>query len=119
MGGAEAHWTPSERRQALAKQFDEAKLTVIGVQESRTRFAGICRLDPYLIVRSAATAGSDYGCELWMHTRFCGDASQVLVMISEPRILLVALEVGREVFVCVAHAPCIGGKRTRADVDAW
>ena len=103
-------------RQCLATCFARDGLHIVGMQESRTA-PGVKRSQgPYTCFCSPADKGN-LGCQLWVKhgealayledgSAVLFDVSKAAIQIREPRLLIVILPAGAQLFACiVAHAP--------------
>ena len=115
-------------RQCLATCFAKDRLHIIGLQESRTD-PGVKRIQgPYTCFCSPAEGGN-LGCQLWVkHNEALAhledgqvatfDVGRAAVQIREPRLLVVVIPAGAQLFACVvAHAPV--ADTHPAEAAAW
>ena len=122
----------SSRAERLSAQWHQAKLAVVGVQESR-RPSGRYETSHYIVLASGAQQCQNiphHGCELWLHKSLpiLTDPSNALtwsqfrlaVAHSDPRRLVVHLRhEALEFSFVVLHAPCRSASSTLETVAAW
>ena len=95
----------SHRGLDLASQFAAAKITVIGLQETRLRIARAFGIGHYLIFAAAANAKGQGWIELWVLSSWVPKPQEVLVLFASPRILIVRVSsIVRVLHLAVAHA---------------
>ena len=102
-------------RQCLATCFAKDGLDLVGLQETRTDPGPRYTQNSYSCFCAASDHGN-LGCQLWVRTTAvvatgpCGDTrfevNKCTVVVREPRLLVVVLPAGSQLFACVvAHAP--------------
>ena len=100
----DALWMPSAQRMALADAFDDRRIMIAGIQESRTRTSGSSTCGRYTMWRSAAQDGQA-GVELWLHASLPA-THELVVVHRDPRRLLAAFHLGlHKVMAVVLYAP--------------
>ena len=94
----------SFRRMQLEQTFSDARLSVVGIQESRSRDDAVRKGRFFVMIASQASSGAG-GMELWVHqTVFLGEPSW-FVLLSQPRRLVVrVMTVAGPVIFVVLHA---------------
>ncbi|CAE7348568.1 unnamed protein product [Symbiodinium sp. CCMP2592] len=113
--------------QSLAKkkdlcrvQFQQERIHVIFMQETRHRSGGTCAADDYIEFRSPAERGNG-GCAIWLSKRLPHgqlQAKQVKILHQDPRRLLLRLKAARlDCFLFSGHAPHSGA--TESVADGW
>ena len=112
----------------LQRQFDDAGLHIVGIQEARTLAGHTRHNQQFLVYQSGATPEGVRGCEVWVsRTRPYGQINgrplffspdHVLVTSFDDRHILAILKApGLHVRILVLHAP--HHKATDADFAAW
>ena len=128
----EAIRLPGPRTIRVDLQFHSHECAIVGMQETRTR-EGRRTTDHYEIFSSGfAQCGRSkhHGCELWFHKTlpFAYDATgrritfsdfRVTIVASDPRWLMARLQGPFELYVLVAHAPCLTSDRTIDQIVGW
>ena len=116
----------------LDSQFHKHKIALAGIQESRTSPGARCT-DNYKIFSSGfqqCGRSRHFGCEIWLHKTLplCKTKDGKVVRLadckititnSEPRILIARLEGPIDLYVAVAHAPCVTVERSIEQVKQW
>ena len=93
--------------QRLEKEFFEAGLDIIGMQETRLQLDADVRKKYYHIIGSAATTSGCYGMQLWVAMKFKAEVLECVPV--SPRLLFVALKIQNVRFIIfVAHSPIDG-----------
>ena len=96
---------PSQRRLALAREFSNRGLKVIGLQETRCRKDRACITEGYFMIAAAAHKGN-YGTELWFDSSLGVSERTAWRIVSTPRLLVVRVQLWQADVLCIsAHAP--------------
>jgi exonuclease III/ribonuclease HI len=128
----EAMRLPGPRTTRVDQQFHSHECAIVGLQETRTR-EGRRTTDHYAIFSSGFAQcwrSKHYGCELWLHKTLplAHDANghkitisdfRVTIAASDPRWLLARLQGPFELYVLVAHAPCLTHDRPIDQLISW
>ena len=108
----------SGRRVDLADQLRHAKISIVGIQETRCRgqVTGSCR--GFGVFAAAADKSGSWCVELWTGQDIMGDPRSFHVLVAEPRFLLVKGHTAAGVIqFCVCHGP--DSTRDRAEIQAF
>ena len=122
----------SSRALRLDAQLHARRTAIVGLQEARTA-QGADVTDNYKIFSSGFEVtgrAHHYGCELWLSkhaiiatssdgTTFTANAFRPLVLLAEPRRLLVQLDGPLRLLRFVGHAPCVSTVHSIDNVQAW
>ncbi len=104
----EARWGEEQgvtgRMQLLSRAFEEASVTVVGIQESRRPGLLSTSVGNFRVLGSSATPEGHYGCQLWIARSAGVDLEGLAISHSSPRLLVVSSRLPALSFV-VAHAP--------------
>ena len=114
----DGEWLPSARRAALARQFREAELSIIGVQEGRARTSSRRSVEGFRVWATAAEPNGAGGVELWVREAVCLPERATVVHADSSRLILSLPVRGYVREFCVLHAPSAAdGGALRA--EAW
>ena len=113
---------------SLAKQFLEASLDVVALQETRTRLAGTIRLPGHTATSTDAGPEAYYGAQLWIgthasergaHDRTAFRHESLVVLLEDPRILAVSATAtaGQKLHMVTFNAP--HAQRPHTEINAW
>ena len=75
----------------LCSQCSYQGLQLVGIQEGRSRNAGIWRCGDYWCVVAGATPAGTAGVECWLHTSLCRDKRNIFPHFASPRHLLLSI----------------------------
>ena len=84
-----------------------------GLQETRSPQTRIQKVDPYFVVSSACNKSRNYGCEIWLDSRFkidgCGPSFEsVTIVHAEHQALLISVQYNKSlIYLLSFHAPPI------------
>ena len=107
------------QRVALLEQFRKAKISVVGLQETRRHAEPVDKIGPFTVFASAPVQGHE-GCQIWVNTSLSvgttADGQDIrwepdafTVWVAEPRLLIVFSSAGGQKFALIsAHAPVSG-----------
>lgn len=103
----------SARAEALAAQWHEGGVHFVGLQETRSRFAGHARLGNFHVLSAAATAKGVGGTQLWVRRQFCDGDQQLaieeshlyIVHASARRLVVKLNHPCMKLLIVVLHAP--------------
>lgn len=112
----------SARAEALAAQFQEAGLHVVGLQETRSRLAGHARLQDFHVISASATQKGVGGVQLWIRrsirtsqTCLQVEDSHLYILHATSQRLIVRWTTGHlRLILCVLHAPTTEDEATLA-----
>ena len=105
------------RRRQLLKQFHDAKVHIVGVQEDRCPTSKIFQMNDYIVATSGSTPQGSHGnaayiCREWptidgRHTKLTRE--HMNIAHATPRVLYVTIRAGKAtVDLLVAHCPTSG-----------
>ena len=116
--GKEGASMDSHRRLDLVSQFQAAKSTVIGLQETRCRRPRAKDTRPYRVFSTATGPRGQAGLELWVLKTWPATSETKMVLHSDQRVLVANLstQIGA-VQVTVAHA--LGSSYSLAEREEW
>ena len=89
--GKEGTSMDSHRRLGLLAQFQAAKLTLVGLQETKCRRPRAKDTRPYRVFSSAAGPRGQSGIKLWVLKDWLQSTTTQLVVYTDHRLLLVSL----------------------------
>eukprot|EP00435_Cladocopium_sp_Y103_P059504 s286_g21.t1 len=105
----------SARAEALAAQFHEAGLHIVGLQETRSKLVGHARLQDFHVLSAAATSRGVGGVQLWIRRQICTgpinlkveDTHLYILHATSHRLLVRWSTDGFKALLLVLHAPCV------------
>ena len=105
------------KRKVLQQQFRQSQVTLIGIQEGRSKSTAKYEQDGCIVYASAADSKGNYGCEIWIDLKQgIWDTTSMVVVESKPRfVMLVNKTKGHRFAFISGHAP----SAHHDDAETW